>query len=247
VAAHEIGGGCYEFQVPPAAFGLERRGLGRLPGGPGTLDLVPATLEKELVVALERAPVLRGYAWRARGRAVPGAMSRPKREPRHAGRSRLPLHDGPDCERRPALRREGRVHADPGRQIAGLPALQRARPRGDDRRPLPRRRQRAAIAVELTPGGAIEGRARAKDGTPVVGAIIGITCGDGHPRTMRSGLDGVFRFEGLSEGSWLVLERDEEFRTDVTTTSSNSDESHIEWSCEVVAGRTTMHDLTLDR
>ena len=102
------------------------------------------------------------------------------------------------------------------------------------------------IEIELTLGGAIEGRARAKDGTPVVGAIVGISCGDGHPRTMLAGHDGVFRFEGLSVGPWLVMQCDEEIG-DSTSVGSNSKHPKIDWSCTVSAGRTTYFDLTLKR
>ena len=105
----------------------------------------------------------------------------------------------------------------------------------------------ALIEIELNVGGAIEGHVRAEDGTTVVDAIVGVTCGDGHPRTMRSGHDGVFRFEGLTTTRpWLVLEREAEFRTDVTSTSSSDKEAHIDWSCEVTVGRTTYHDLQLN-
>jgi hypothetical protein len=104
----------------------------------------------------------------------------------------------------------------------------------------------ALIEIELALGGAIEGRARAKDGTPVVGAIVGITCGDAYPRTMRSGYDGAFRFEGLSAGKWLVIERDEEI-TDSSSIGTSPRPQPIEWSCEVHSGRTTQFDLNLDR
>jgi hypothetical protein len=104
----------------------------------------------------------------------------------------------------------------------------------------------AAMEIALQVGGAIEGRALAQDGTPVVGAIVGITCGDGYPRTMRSGLGGVFRFEGLSEGRWLVLERPAEL-SDSTSTGFERKPQHIEWSCDVNAGKTTHFDLILKR
>jgi hypothetical protein len=102
------------------------------------------------------------------------------------------------------------------------------------------------MEIALQVGGAIEGRALAQDGTPVEGAIVGITCGDGYPRTMRSGLGGVFRFEGLSVGRWLVLERPVEL-TDSTSTSFQRKPQHIEWSCDVNAGKTTHFDLILKR
>lgn len=245
VPAREVEPGLYEFQVPPAAFGLDVTAPGYLDGE--TLDLRAANLESELVVALERAPVLRGRV-RAAGAPVPGALIEANREVTYT----LSFNGFP-CTMDPNAQATTRCD-DQGAFTLVLkgtaPVFLRCSSPGYAPTivgPLRTDGSAGPVAVELQPGGSIEGRARAKDGTPVVGAIVGITCGDGHPRTMRSGLDGLFRFDGLSEGSWLVLERDEEFRTDTTTTRSNNTDRRIDWSCEVVSGRTTFHDLTLDR
>ncbi|HTF86994.1 MAG TPA: sigma-70 family RNA polymerase sigma factor [Planctomycetota bacterium] len=101
------------------------------------------------------------------------------------------------------------------------------------------------IEIALDVGGSIEGHVRAKDGSPVVGAIVGITCGDGHPQTKRSGQDGAFRFEGLTAGSWLVMESAAEV-TDLITMTTSDTEFPTEWSCVVTSDKTTYHDLQLD-
>lgn len=104
---------------------------------------------------------------------------------------------------------------------------------------------RDGVTFELTRGGTIEGRVLGPNGADTIGTIVGINHGDGQPVTQRAGIGGTFRFTGLTPGKWQVLLRDEEMRTDRTTTSTTSEPVRVEWTCEVFTGRTTVHDLDL--
>ncbi len=104
------------------------------------------------------------------------------------------------------------------------------------------------LALALTPGGAIEGRVVTTDGTDPAGTIVGLSRGDGHDRTLRVGPDGAFRFERLTPGPWLLLQRDEEIRPGSTTTSTSEVRAPLpepEWTCRVHEGQTTHQDLVL--
>jgi RNA polymerase sigma-70 factor (ECF subfamily) len=103
------------------------------------------------------------------------------------------------------------------------------------------------LRVELTLGGAIEGRVLLPDGADGAGIVVGINHGDGHARTLRAGLDGRFRFDHLAPGAWQVLRCQSELDPNTTTIMTSDERSEIEWSCTVEAGRTTHHDLDLSR
>jgi hypothetical protein len=103
------------------------------------------------------------------------------------------------------------------------------------------------LRVELTLGGAIEGRVLLPDGADGAGIVVGINHGDGHGRTLRAGLDGRFRFEHLAPGAWQVLRRENELDPNMISISTSDERPEIEWSCTVEAGRTTHHDLDLTR
>jgi hypothetical protein len=62
---------------------------------------------------------------------------------------------------------------------------------------------------------------------------------------MRAGPQGVFRFEGLAPGKWQVLPREAEVDPSTNSYASTDDPDPIEWSCEVLDGRTTRCDLDL--
>ena len=59
------------------------------------------------------------------------------------------------------------------------------------------------IEAVLDQGGSIAGEVRSAAG-PVAGAIVGVSRGDGHAVTQRSGVDGAFRFDRLMPGPWTV-------------------------------------------
>ncbi|MEO6710915.1 MAG: carboxypeptidase-like regulatory domain-containing protein [Planctomycetota bacterium] len=112
--------------------------------------------------------------------------------------------------------------------------------------PLDQDVEHGELLIELGPGGTLEGRTLATDGTPVADVLVGITCGDGAPQTARSRADGTYRFEGLAAAKWLVVEAKEEVRPDVKA-EWTYDTRPIVWSCEVAVGRVTTHNLRLDR
>jgi RNA polymerase sigma-70 factor (ECF subfamily) len=103
----------------------------------------------------------------------------------------------------------------------------------------------APLEIELDEGGAIEGLVVDSTGAAVEGAIVGAHCGDASPRTQRTDANGRYRFERLTPGSWHVLLRDEELRSDWTTTMTGAPAKPIPWNCEVRTGRATRLDLTL--
>lgn len=100
------------------------------------------------------------------------------------------------------------------------------------------------LDVELDEGGAIEGVVRDSSGALLEGAIVGAHCGDGAPRTLRSGAGGLYRFERLTPGDWQVRLRDEELRSDQSTTMSGAPAQPIEWNCQVRRERVTRVDLS---
>lgn len=100
--------------------------------------------------------------------------------------------------------------------------------------------------VELDEGGAIEGRVLAPDGANPAGRIVGVSRGDGHAVTRRVGADGRFRFEHLTPGPWQVELREHELDPAGSSWSTDSFRplAEIPSSCVVVAGQTTVFDLS---
>ncbi|MCY3001626.1 MAG: hypothetical protein NTV21_07470 [Planctomycetota bacterium] len=105
----------------------------------------------------------------------------------------------------------------------------------------------SALEFELVRGGVIEGVVILPEGADAEGTIVGVSRGDGFVRTLRTGPDGRFRFEGLTPGPWQVLPRAQEVGPNSTTIGITSGSMPIEWSCEVRDGRTTRFDLDLSR
>jgi len=103
------------------------------------------------------------------------------------------------------------------------------------------------LRIELTGGGSIEGRVLLPDGADAEGVVVGVSRGDGHPRTLRAGPEGRFRFDHLMPGRWQVQRRESELDPSSVTTMSNSNPVEIEWSCTVEPGRVTRFDLDLTR
>lgn len=114
---------------------------------------------------------------------------------------------------------------------------------GADAGPLAVPRTETTVDLELTHGGAIEGRVILPDGKNAEGAIVGANRGDGSARTVRAGPGGIYRFESLTPGKWQIVSRTSEVRPDTMTSMSLAEPVEIQWSCEVVAGKTTHHDL----
>ncbi len=101
--------------------------------------------------------------------------------------------------------------------------------------------------VELTRGGAIEGRVLRPDGRDGAGVIVGINCGDGDARTVRAGPGGAYRFELLRPGPWQVGACDTEHSAGSVWTTTEDAGTPIEWSCHVEEDRTTSFDLVVER
>jgi RNA polymerase sigma-70 factor (ECF subfamily) len=241
----EIEAGLYEFPVPDSFFKLTVAAAGYVDG---KLELEPQGLPAQLDLGLEGAPALRGRV-SAAGRVVPAAAVEALAVVRK-GQS-LTVNGFPALMS--SVSAPSVTTSEIGTFVVFLqgqsPVYLRCVAPGFAPTivgPIDVESSPTPIEIELTTGGSLAGRARDKDGTPVAGAIVGVTCGDGYPRTMRSGLDGAFRFDGLSAGPWLVLERDEEV-TDARSTSTFAKDRRIEWSTEVAAGRTTYFDLILQR
>jgi hypothetical protein len=105
----------------------------------------------------------------------------------------------------------------------------------------------ATFDIELTHGGAIEGRVLLPEGRDGEGTIIALNHGDGFPRTLRAVKDGVFRVDELAPGTWQVLHAKKEINPDRYMYASDDFNAPIEWSCELRAGDTTHFDLDLTK
>ena len=105
----------------------------------------------------------------------------------------------------------------------------------------------ATFDIELTHGGAIEGRVLLPDGRDSEGTIVALNHGDGLPRTIRAGTNGVFRVDGLTPGKWQVLRGGKEGNPDRPHFAGRDHDIPMEWSCEVRAGETTHFDLDLTK
>ncbi len=246
LTASEPKPGQYEFPVPQVRFDLSAVADGYIEGKLKGLD--PASLPADLELGLELTPLLTG---RVSAAGKPLAKASIEALPAVRKGKSITINGFPclmnswkavgstsDEEGRFTLKLQGK---DPVyvRCVADGFAPKVVGPIDIDSMSGP-------LDIELAEGGVIEGHVRSKDGAPVVGAIVGITCGDGHPLTMLSGREGGFRFEGLSAGAWLVMEAQEEV-TESTTMQSGNKELQIDWSATVTAGRTTYFDLTLKR
>lgn len=99
------------------------------------------------------------------------------------------------------------------------------------------------LVLELTAGGAIEGRVL-PDGRDGEGTVVGVNRGDGEPRT-RAGPGGAFRFEGLAPGNWQVQRCERELDPHSRQTTRSSQDKPTEWPCTVHVGRVTRFDLDL--
>ncbi len=109
----------------------------------------------------------------------------------------------------------------------------------------------APIEIRLDRAGSIEGVVTLRDGSDAEGTIVGVSRGDGRPRTTRAGAKGRFRFGDLSPGSWSVTTNESEISPNTKTTSVSSGsgivsfDEEIEWNCEVYAGETTWYELAV--
>jgi RNA polymerase sigma-70 factor (ECF subfamily) len=239
--------GLYEALVPDDEFRLtvRARGFRSVTSALWT----PATMPQPYEVTLQRAPAVRGRVM-AEGRAVAGATIELLAHDDDASGT----VDGFRCVYMKGMDRDAARTDDAGRFDVGCDRdgafWIRASSDGwtsAEVGPLEpsQLRDDAPFEIELTRGGAIEGRVLLPDGRDAEGAIVALNHGDGEPRTLRAGKNGVFRAEGLMPGKWQVTPRDEEIDPGSTHYASSKDRGPIPWSCEVVAGKTTRFDLDL--
>ena len=104
----------------------------------------------------------------------------------------------------------------------------------------------AGLELVLSRGGALEGRVLMPPGRDAAGVIVALNRGDGHPRTVRSGADGSFRFAGLTPGPWHLSRGEVEVREGRGATAfSGGGRAVIPFDCEVRDGETSVRDLDL--
>lgn len=241
-----LAAGRYQLEMPGYTCHLDVRATGYRPRtlGPYAPGAVPPTLDVELVPL----PVIRG---RVVGNAGPVAGAEVGLYATVRG---MLISNGFDCivERTP----RAKVVTDAqGRYVIGCDLEREFYVRAEadgfaasERGPLATPANERVIDLELTHGGSIEGRVIYPVGESAEGAIVGISRGDGRARTGRAGPDGRYRFDGLAPGKWQVLLRTEEIRPDrsISASDDSTPDKVIEWSCEVVAGKTTTFDVVND-
>jgi RNA polymerase sigma-70 factor (ECF subfamily) len=105
----------------------------------------------------------------------------------------------------------------------------------------------SSVEVKLGRGGAIEGRVLVPSGRDPGGVLVGITRHDGFPRTLRTGSEGTFRFEGLTPGGWQVkrLVREDDPASSGTSFRSGGKPVEFPIDLQVEEGKTTRFDLDL--
>ncbi len=104
------------------------------------------------------------------------------------------------------------------------------------------------LVVDLTPRGAIEGRARNAQGAALARKRIEASCGNGAIASTRADAEGNYRFDLLAPGGWQVrlVENDDVYRGGTSSSRSGSEEAPpIAWDCHVENGKTTRFDIGL--
>ncbi len=109
----------------------------------------------------------------------------------------------------------------------------------------------AGVEIVLCRGGTLRGRVLAPPDVDPTGMIVGISRGDGFPKTQRIAPDGTYEFTDLTPGPWQVAPR--QFEIDP---SPDSIDQYLDldgpdlvpaivWDCEVLSGKVTTFDLDL--
>jgi len=110
------------------------------------------------------------------------------------------------------------------------------------------RRAHGEVRIDLALRGSIRGHVRSANGSPLARRRIGLSAGDGDPRSTMSDAGGAYEFEGVAPGGYQVrlLADDDGIGTGGTSSSSGEREvPPIEWDCHVADGRTTTHDIVV--
>ncbi|HIF40763.1 MAG TPA: carboxypeptidase regulatory-like domain-containing protein [Planctomycetes bacterium] len=238
--------GMLRVPIPGEAFLLEVGARGHDLSQLGPFD--PLTVPRELHVSLRPLPGVRGHV-RAQGAPLEGATVelyakatnrrlhndfpvRVRSRPTVSGTS------GSDGSFGLTLRQAGDYFVRVS--FEGLAPAEAGPLTIDPRRGLD------GLVLELTEGGALEGRVWGD--AKIAGRIVALSRGDAHARTVRTDREGFYRCERLIPGPWQVELASEEISLNSSSSSSDGSkfrESDIESNCVVLEGQTTRHDLSL--
>jgi hypothetical protein len=242
--------GHVQVMIPTTTFQIEivARGYSNKTLGPFDPESAPASLTAELAPV----PGLRGRVT-AHGDPVSGATVELHKL---VGRGEHVAHNGCVSRLYPSVVESATTEADGsyrltarddgtfailctagGHALAELSPIDVVAAKGAD-----------GLDIALVAGGAIEGRVLAAPGTEASGLIVRINRGDARARTMRTGVDGAFRFEALTPGRWHVVQAQDEISPNRSSTSSwDGDPTDVDvpWNCVVEDGRTTRFDVDL--
>jgi hypothetical protein len=234
--------------IPTSSFRIEivARGYATKTLGPFDPENAPASVTAEL----ELLPGLRGRVT-SHGKPVSGATVELHKI---VGRGEHVMHNGsiarlhPEAAESASSDTDGFYHLTArddgtfailcianGYALAELSPVDVAAVKGED-----------GLDFALVAGGAIEGHVLVAQGMEASNLIVRINRGDARARTLRTGVDGAFRFDGLTPGRWHVLHSQDEIRPDRSSTSSwdgDPQELEVPWNCVVEDGRTTRFDV----
>ncbi|MBL8694930.1 MAG: sigma-70 family RNA polymerase sigma factor [Planctomycetes bacterium] len=237
--------GKVQIPLPPSAFVLRVIAadykLAKL--GPFAPSSCPPALE----VQLQAAPTLRGQVT-YQGKPAPGAAvaiyPEAKGKTTHNG---FPVRAEPQLAERTATDANGeyklpiritdryfvRAWTSEGAAESGPIALD------ESSEPPP-------LDLQMRRGGTLVGKVIPPRGRSAAGVIVGISRGDGFPKSQRTGEDGTYRFDGLMPGRWLVKALSEELIDGRShTRTSRGSWGELPWSCEVVEEGEVRFDLLL--
>ncbi len=104
------------------------------------------------------------------------------------------------------------------------------------------------LKLSLDEGGSLRGHVRGNHGHGVRNVIVGISRGDGHPRTTRTDEHGAYTFSLLMPGRYEVRLVRRDIRSDEASMSMTSGPSPgervIPWNVEVQHAKTAIHEIT---
>ncbi len=236
------------LRVPNASFHVaaSARGFERAMQGPFEPDIPPASLAFELVAL----PGIRGRVLTSAGEPAAGtrvALRRKVDAPNYIEKDGFrvlfdPYSGGDETE----TDADGRFTLYPNATAeyvieaeASGHALTILGPRSFDPK------EGVELEIVLVRGGAIEGRVIVAEGMEPEGIVLVFHRGDGRLRTLRTGR-GTYRIEGLTPGPWEVRAIEHELDPERSSTFFGSRSfASWQWSCEVIDGATTRHDVDL--
>lgn len=103
------------------------------------------------------------------------------------------------------------------------------------------------VLLDVGPRGTLEGHVRAANGRALAQREVRMSCGDGVLSSVRTGEDGVYRFEAIAPGRRQIRLRDN--GDDEGTRDSHhariSTVPEVVWDCVVIDGATTRFDIVV--